>query len=214
MWDKELTAWQNVAVYILTFSAFAAIVVIGALLHALFYCVLLVAVIGLVNIILKLLDRRIHAPDVWKIPGFFMCVIISSFLMFSAIVAIKYANNQMPTWQAILLGSICVAFTSVSLGDIFYWSPRGRPQKHQRIIHFVRGNHAGSTISPKLQAFEDFLREHEDKRLWIVYNYIFIQGAPYDEVGVMLGLGEGNAARVSELCDRIVMAFAAECLTF
>ena len=134
--------------------------------------------------------------------------------MFLGIIVVKYGENAMPTWQTVTLGIIIMAFSTFSMAGVFYWNPRGRPQKHARIIHYVRGNHAGSTISPKLQAFEDFLREHEDKRLWIVYNYIFIQGAPYDEVGVMLGLGEGNAARVSELCDRIVMAFAAECLTF
>jgi len=203
---NDLTARQKVALFALTFCQFASVLVIGIILGALIYSVILLLVFLAINAALVIINKKIHAPELGKAPAIFMCYNVTNLMFFMCIVVIRYASGNMAEWKAVLLGVAIIAFASIVLSGIFYYNPKQR--KHQQFTNWVRSQYAGISgpTSKNLIAFATFLDEHTDRRWKVVFRESFLNGKTQREVAELLDM-VGDDWEISRLRNKIAAEY-------
>lgn len=102
-------------------ACYVTVVVMGVLLNNFLEVIILFIIFSIINTIIELTGHKNHAPKLFMIDNIFMCYLSSCFLMFSCTFLYMYAENIMPKWQAIVLGIIITAFSTLSLSGVFYY---------------------------------------------------------------------------------------------
>lgn len=129
------------------------------------YVIAVFAIYGAINIMLEIFKKKIHAKSInifnKRIKGFYICGIISPCIILLCSITIKHTSGTLPTWQAILLGCILIAFSCLSISKVFYMNP-----EHKQTRQSLKEKLNSMT---KQKAIE-FLQEHlPDKEYQAIY---------------------------------------------
>ena len=201
---NDLTMKQKIAVWALSFFCLSTIFIIGYILNALMYMIILFGVFAIINTLMEFIGKKTHAPAISKIPAFIMCYCMSCFLLLMCVLVIKITTNTVPEWQAVILGIIIIGFSCLSISNAFYFKPKGSPSKYQRELDFVKHN----PINSNLLAFENMLKS-ENNLDYLVYRYIFKDQITWKEASELLDM---ETCRIVPIADKIAFGLRSACL--
>ena len=200
---NNLNLKQKVMVWVLGFSCLSSIFIMGLVLNALIYLVILFGVFALTNTIIEIMGKKNHAPTYRKIPAFIMCYFSSCFMLLMCIVVIKITVQSIPEWQAIILGIIIIAFSCFGVSGVFYWKPKNEPSKYQKEKDYIKYN----PICPQLLVYENLLKS-EDGQKYLVYKYLFKECITWDKAAELLDM---ETKRILPIADTVAFGLRVAC---
>ncbi|MCL1859097.1 MAG: hypothetical protein FWF92_07665 [Oscillospiraceae bacterium] len=118
--NDNLTLKQKIVLSLLGIFFNGTVFIIGILLNAIIYTLILFGVFALINAILEIKNLKNHAPAFKKLPDLFCCWFTSNFLLLICVLTMKLSDNILPTYQIIILGIVIMAVSTISISKIFY----------------------------------------------------------------------------------------------
>jgi hypothetical protein len=112
---------NNQKMNILGFSIMFTLFSIGVLLNALIEMIFILTVMSVINFFLALKgDYRTHALRVKFFNKFFMCYVVSTSLVLSVVLAMRFAQENTTLLETFLFGFILIGFCTLFMSKLFY----------------------------------------------------------------------------------------------
>ena len=124
------------------------------------------------------------------------------------------ARASLPISLILSAFSALVLTDRFRLNDTFMlaWKNKDAPSKHQKLIDLCyRNYHEQSRPDQSVIDFEEYLKRHKDERMHKVFRMRLVAQMTYAEVAELLNI---ETARVSELCDKILIEYVSRNVIF